>query len=223
VGRRCLRDRSPRRSSGTRTVGDSHRVPGGCFVAGLSACRPSVSGVTSRSRLGSSEGRQRGNVALTENLTVLFTDLVGSTELTSALTVEAADELRRQHFSLLRQAIASHGGTEVKSLGDGLMVVFTSAASALACAVVMQQLVERHGATADLPLLMRIGVSAGELVREGDDYFGEPVIEASRLCGDADGGQILVADLVRALAGRRCPLAFSSRGCSSSRACRTRS
>jgi class 3 adenylate cyclase/tetratricopeptide (TPR) repeat protein len=151
-------------------------------------------------------------VALTENITVLFTDLVGSTELTSALSVDAADELRQRHFSVLRQALTSTGGTEVKSLGDGLMVVFTSASAALACAVAMQQAVERHGATTGLPLLLRVGVSAGELVRESDDYFGEPVIEASRLCASAVGGQILVADLVRALAGRRCPQTFSSHG-----------
>jgi class 3 adenylate cyclase/tetratricopeptide (TPR) repeat protein len=151
-------------------------------------------------------------VALTENITVLFTDLVDSTALTAAITVDAANELRREHFSSLRQAIASSGGTEVKTLGDGVMVVFTSASAALTCAVVMQQAVERHGAATDPPLSLRVGVSAGELTREGDDYFGEPVIEASRLCARARGGQILVADLVRALAGRRCPHTFTARG-----------
>ena len=151
-------------------------------------------------------------MALTENITVLFTDLVDSTELTSALTVEAADELRREHFSSLRRAIASTGGTEVKSLGDGLMVVFTSASAALACAVAMEQAVALHSATADRPLLLRVGVSAGEATREAHDYFGEPVVEASRLCGRAEGGQILVADLVRALAGRRSPHTFTARG-----------
>jgi class 3 adenylate cyclase/tetratricopeptide (TPR) repeat protein len=151
-------------------------------------------------------------VTLTENITVLFTDLVDSTELSSALGVEAADGLRREHFSSLRQAIASTGGQEVKNLGDGLMVVFTSATAALTCAVAMEQGVERHGAAIDRPLRLRVGVSAGEAIREGDDYFGEPVVEASRLCARADGGQILVADLVRALAGRRCPCTFTSVG-----------
>lgn len=105
-------------------------------------------------------------MALVENITVLFTDLVDSTELTSVLTVEAADKLRRGHFSSLRQAIACTGGTEVKNLGDGLMVVFTSASAALACAVAMQQAVLRHSASTDRPLLLRIGVSAGEVIRE---------------------------------------------------------
>ena len=61
----------------------------------------------------------------TENVAVLFTDMVGSTALASGLSPDAADELRRGHFSVLRQAIAETGGSEVKNLGDGLMVVFT--------------------------------------------------------------------------------------------------
>ena len=79
----------------------------------------------------------------TESATILFTDVVGSTELSQRLSPEAADEVRREHFSILRQAIAEAGGTEVKNLGDGLMVVFASASAALACAVAMQQGVER--------------------------------------------------------------------------------
>ncbi len=148
----------------------------------------------------------------TENVTVLFTDLVGSTELASALTLEAGGELRRGHFSTLRQAIAVSGGTEVKSLGDGLMVVFPVASAALACAVAMQQAVDRDNAGTTRPLGLRIGLSAGEVIREADDYFGDPVIEAARLCTKAEGGHILAADLVRAMAGRRSPHTFSPRG-----------
>ena len=65
-----------------------------------------------------------GGSLTTENVAVLFTDMVGSTALASSLAPEAADELRRGHFSILRQAVAEAGGTEVKNLGDGLMVVF---------------------------------------------------------------------------------------------------
>lgn len=63
----------------------------------------------------------------TENVAVLFTDMVGSTALASNLTPESADEVRRAHISLLRQAIVEAGGTEVKHLGDGLMVAFSVA------------------------------------------------------------------------------------------------
>ena len=151
-------------------------------------------------------------MATTENVTVLFTDLVGSTELASSLTPEAGDEVRRGHFSVLRQAIAETGGTEVKNLGDGLMVVFPSTSAALSCAVGMQQGVDRDNRDLDRPLGLRVGVSIGEATTEADDYFGDPVIEAARLCAKADGGQILAADAVRVMAGRRALQEFRSLG-----------
>ena len=79
-----------------------------------------------------------------ESATILFTDVVGSTELSQRFSPDAAEEVRRGHFSILRQAIAEASGTEVKNLGDGLMVMFASASAALACAVAMQQSVERR-------------------------------------------------------------------------------
>ncbi|MEJ7721825.1 MAG: adenylate/guanylate cyclase domain-containing protein [Ilumatobacteraceae bacterium] len=73
---------------------------------------------------------------------MLFTDMVNSTVVASSLVPEAADEMRRQHFAILRDAVAEAGGREVKNLGDGLMVVFRSASAAMSCAVAMQQGVE---------------------------------------------------------------------------------
>ena len=144
-------------------------------------------------------------MTVTENITVLFTDLVAPTDLARRLSPQAANDLRRRHLSILRQAIAEAGGTEVKNLGDGLMVVFASTSAALSCGVAMQQGVERgnHGAEHDLSL--RVGLSGGEATREADDYFGDPVIEAARLCARAERGQILASQLVRATAGRRSP------------------
>jgi class 3 adenylate cyclase/tetratricopeptide (TPR) repeat protein len=151
-------------------------------------------------------------LAATENVTVLFTDLVGSTELASALSPEAADDLRRRHFSALRQAIVTSGGSEVKNLGDGLMVVFGVASAALGCAVAMQQAVERDNVGAEQRLGLRVGLSSGEATREAEDYFGDPVIEAARLCARAEAGQILASELVRAMAGRRGSHRFTSIG-----------
>src|SRR5688572_7746196 len=74
----------------------------------------------------------------------LFTDLVGSTEVLDQLGDQAAEELRRTHFALLRHAVTATGGTEVKSLGDGLMVAFASPAQAVACAVEMQRAISEH-------------------------------------------------------------------------------
>jgi class 3 adenylate cyclase/tetratricopeptide (TPR) repeat protein len=138
-----------------------------------------------------------------ENLTILYTDMVGSTELSQRLSAEAADEVRRGHFSILRQAIAECGGTEVKGLGDGLMVVFSSASAALSCGVAMQQGVELDNRNRDYPVGLRAGLSGGEVTKEEDDYFGDPAIEAARLCAACEGGQVLATETLRRMAGRR--------------------
>ena len=81
------------------------------------------------------------------------------------------------------------------------MVAFSSLSRALACAVAMQQAVERHNRRSEQPIAIRVGLSTGEATEEDGDYFGEPVIEASRLCAHAEGGQILTTAMARALAG----------------------
>ena len=139
----------------------------------------------------------------TENVAILFTDVVGSTELSQRLSPETADEVRRGHFSILRQAIAEAGGTEVKNLGDGLMVVFASASAAVACGVAMQQGVERDNRGREHSVGLRVGLSGGEVSREDEDYFGDPVVEAARLCATCESGQVLAAEWVRLTAGRR--------------------
>ena len=141
----------------------------------------------------------------TENVAVLFTDVVSSTELSQRFSPEESDEVRRGHFSILRQALAETGGTEVKNLGDGLMVVFDSASSALACGVAMQQGVELDNRGREVPIGLRVGLSQGDVTKEGDDYFGDPVVEAARLCTTCEGGQVLAAQVVRLMAGRRSP------------------
>jgi class 3 adenylate cyclase/tetratricopeptide (TPR) repeat protein len=146
------------------------------------------------------------------HIVVMFTDLVGSTELLSRLDPADAEALRQAHFATLRRAVAAHGGDEIKNLGDGLMVTFRSASAALACAVAMQQGLDTHNRSAKEPLSVRIGLSAGEAVVEDGDCFGDPVVEAARLCDSAQGGQILASDLVRANAGRRAPQTFVSVG-----------
>jgi class 3 adenylate cyclase/CheY-like chemotaxis protein len=133
-------------------------------------------------------------VLRTRIVAVLFTDMVGSTTLLSELGASAADELRDRHFAEMRSALAVHHGTEVKTLGDGMMAVFDSVTDALACAVTMQQASQQN---------IRIGLSVGEATVEDSDFFGIPVVEASRLCAAADDGQILVADLVRAVVASR--------------------
>ncbi|MDP9182763.1 MAG: AAA family ATPase, partial [Actinomycetota bacterium] len=132
----------------------------------------------------------------------MFTDLVGSTERAVRLGPVAAEEVRSTHFRLLRDAVAATGGSEVKNLGDGLMVVYPSLAGALAGAVAMAQNIEQHNRKATEPLDVRIGLSSGDASEEDGDYFGEPVVEAARLCANASGGQIVTTEMVRLLARR---------------------
>ena len=147
----------------------------------------------------------------TVGIHVVFTDLVGSTELSSRLGPEATEELRQVHFGLLRGAMEAHGGREVKNLGDGLMVVFPSLGTALDGSVAMQQAIERHNASGKEPLGIRVGLSTGDATEEDDDFFGEPVVEAARLCAKCEAGQIITTELVSLLA-RKSDHVFESIG-----------
>jgi class 3 adenylate cyclase len=79
----------------------------------------------------------------TGTVTVVFTDLVESTSLRGRLGDDRADELRREHDRLVRQATGAHGGTEVKALGDGFMLVFNAAVEGVCAAEDIQQAIER--------------------------------------------------------------------------------
>jgi class 3 adenylate cyclase/tetratricopeptide (TPR) repeat protein len=152
-------------------------------------------------------------VTETATVTLLFTDLAQSTELLARLGDDAAEDLRRTHFALLREAAVVSRGQEVKTLGDGLMVAFPSALAGVSCAVAMQQRVEHHNAAhPEQQLRLRIGINVGEAVSEEDDYFGTPVVIAKRLCDRADPGQILVSHVVQALVGSRGGFRFRDRG-----------
>ena len=123
--------------------------------------------------------------------TILFSDLVGSTRMRSDLGDEAADAVRGEHDRRVRDAIAVHGGQEVKALGDGFLAVFGSAGAAIACAVDVQRAIDRQAGRGSVTLGARVGVGAGDVGWEGADVFGMPVVEAQRLCAAAGAGQIL--------------------------------
>jgi class 3 adenylate cyclase/tetratricopeptide (TPR) repeat protein len=145
---------------------------------------------------------------------VMFTDLVGSTELRGRLGEEAADELRRRHDQLLSQAVEANSGRVVKGLGDGVMATFAGASDAVATAVAIQQAIDRlnRSGKAAVPLAVRVGLSAGDVAFEDDDVHGTPVIEAARLCGAARGGEILASEIVRWLGGTQDASAFTPVG-----------
>jgi class 3 adenylate cyclase/tetratricopeptide (TPR) repeat protein len=135
----------------------------------------------------------------TETATIVFTDLVGSTELLVRLGHEAYEAVRSSHFDSLRLAASVHQGSEIKSTGDGLVFAFRSAGEAMACMIRMQQGVDLAARRCGGEPRMRIGASSGETTRDGNDLSGIAVVEAARLCAVAVPGQIVVSDLVRGL------------------------
>ena len=143
--------------------------------------------------------------------TVLFTDIVNSTSLTQELGDEMAMEFLRVHDSIVRDALAASKGREVKHTGDGIMASFGSVARAIECAIAIQTDLEAHSATAEHPIMVRIGVSAGEPVAERDDLFGAAVQLAARACNHAAAGSILVSTAVRELCVGK-GFAFEARG-----------
>lgn len=133
-------------------------------------------------------------------VTILFCDLVGSSAILAGLD-EQTQGLRLALFAALRRAVATHNGREVKSLGDGLMVAFPSAVEGLAAGGAMQQAVWRLDRRGGHALRLRVGISTGDASHHDEDYFGPPVVEASRLCDAAAPGQILVGGATVAVAG----------------------
>jgi len=133
--------------------------------------------------------------------TILFTDIVGSTDVTQRLGDAKAMELLRTHDLIVRAELAAVGGSEVKHTGDGIMASFPSVARAIQCAIGIQRAFDAHQATgSEYPILVRIGVSAGEPVAEHNDLFGAAVQLAARACDHAAAGAILVSTAVRELA-----------------------
>jgi class 3 adenylate cyclase/pimeloyl-ACP methyl ester carboxylesterase len=150
-------------------------------------------------------------------VTILFTDMEGSTNLTQRLGDAAAQELLRTHNAIIRDALRAHRGAEIKHTGDGVMASFSTASKALECAVAIQQAFRERNAAVGAalappqgaasgaptplePLLVRIGLNAGEPVAEDQDLFGAAVQLAARVCARAEPGQVLAANVVRELA-----------------------
>ena len=161
---------------------------------------------------GRSDG-YRDPVAASAFRTVLFTDIVGHTEMMQRLGDAKGRDVLREHERITRDLLKQHGGAEVKTMGDGFMASFGSVTSAVECAVALQRafagaLTRPFGAPSpsggegtgiDEHIGIRIGLNAGEPIEEDGDLFGATVILASRIAAKAGGGEILVPDTVRGL------------------------
>lgn len=128
---------------------------------------------------------------------IMFTDIVGSTEMTARLGDRMALELLKAHDAIIRRSLEKHGGTEVKHLGDGILASFDHVGASVACAMEIQAEFATYNGATKTPIRVRIGVHAGEPVEEGDDLFGSAVQLASRICDTAKPDSILVSREVR--------------------------
>jgi class 3 adenylate cyclase len=132
--------------------------------------------------------------------TILFTDLQGSTSILQDVGQAAYVGLLTEHDLIIRRALVSTRGREVKHTGDGIMASFDEVASALECSLVIQAGFEARGSEGQTPdLRVRIGLAAGEPVDHDGDLFGSTVTLASRICDAADAGRILTSDVVQEL------------------------
>lgn len=150
--------------------------------------------------------RQQGGVRA-----ILFTDMVGHTEMMSRLGDEKGREVLREHERITRETLARFSGDEVKTLGDGFMASFGSVTLAVECAVALQKAFAGREQEGREPIRIRIGLNAGEPIEEGGDLFGATVIMASRIAMQAGAGEILASDVVRALCAGKGFL-FADRG-----------
>jgi class 3 adenylate cyclase len=131
--------------------------------------------------------------------TILFTDVVGSTEMTQRLGDDASMAVLKIHDTIVREALVECGGREIKHTGDGIMASFASAASAVRGMVQMQKALFAHAERTGETLKVRIGAAAGEPVERDNDLFGSTVQLASRLCSHAEPEQCLVSNVVAEL------------------------
>ena len=128
---------------------------------------------------------------------IMFTDMVGSTEMTARLGDVRAVELLRAHDSIVRRSLEHHGGSEVKHLGDGIMASFDDAPASVASAIGIQGALASYNDESATPIRVRIGIHAGEPVAENDDLFGSAVQVASRICDITPVDSILVSGKLR--------------------------
>ena len=176
----------------------------------------SIDAGTSIEIVGSAVARERPPVeeyaSPDGTVTLMFSDIVGSTTLNQRLGDEQWLELLREHSATVRTTVARRGGHEVKAMGDGFMVAFGSANQAIRCGIELQDAFSLRNADAETRVLVRIGLHTGELICEADDFFGHHVNVASRIGAAASAEEILVSRVLRDLAGPTSDFSFVERG-----------
>jgi class 3 adenylate cyclase len=133
-------------------------------------------------------------------VTVLFTDIEGSTKLNERLGDVRWLDLLRAHHTIVREQVHQYGGFEVKAQGDGFMIAFPSARRAVLCARAIQHEIDSQlGTHPDGPIRLRIGLHTGEALRDEADFYGKNIVFAARIADQARGGEILASSVVKQL------------------------
>jgi len=133
-------------------------------------------------------------------ITVLFTDIAGSTAMTQALGDAGAQKVVRAHNRVVRDALTDHAGKEIKHTGDGIMASFAKTTDSVAAAIQMQRETMAHNQqNPDLPLHLKIGLNAGEPISEDNDLFGSTVQMSARIVDKAQADEIFVSEIIRGI------------------------
>jgi eukaryotic-like serine/threonine-protein kinase len=147
-------------------------------------------------------------------VTILFSDIENSTLMTERLGDERWLEVLRAHNRIFRAHLQAHGGYEVKNQGDGFMLVFPDPSDAVECAVAIQRELAQQELADTERVRVRMGLHAGEAIREEGDFFGRSVILAARIAAQARGGEVLVSSSLKERCGSpaedavRCDFSF---------------
>jgi eukaryotic-like serine/threonine-protein kinase len=144
-------------------------------------------------------------------VTLVFSDIEGSTAMIERLGEQRWFETVRDHNAVVRELTKSHDGTVVKSQGDGFMLAFSSAHAAVRCAIEMERTFGARSRSAE-PLRVRIGVHSGSVIEDADDFYGRNVVLAARIADSAGGGEILVSGVVKQYTESDQSLDFEDRG-----------
>lgn len=139
---------------------------------------------------------------------LMFTDIEGFSTYVERNGDEAGHSLLKLHNHIIRASLKANDGIEIKNLGDGFMLCFVSAKKALQCAADIQSQLQ----VTEFQLKVRMGIHAGEPIREGKDLTGQTVNLAARVMDQANGGQIFVTDVVRNLAGNLKGFQYADQG-----------
>jgi len=135
-------------------------------------------------------------------VTLMFSDIEGSTALNERLGDEAWLALLKEHDAIVRREVRAQRGEVVKTQGDSFMVAFKAVPAALSCAIEIQRALAQGQLAKDPPVRVRIGLHTGEVTRQGRDLFGLNVAFAARVADEAAGGEILVSSAVKNLAAQ---------------------